>query len=447
MKLNTIRVPSAPIYTREGGRAVQVKPLDQLRRTVMACMLWEENFYEDGQSVADRIKTLVPLCKQHEVAQLALRAREEFRLRHAPLLLVRELARQKGFRGEWLTKVIQRADELSEFLAIYWLDKPGSPLSKQVKWGLRGAIRKFNDYAFAKYKGEGKSYSLVDVMRLVHAKPRDEKQAKLWREYNLQALKRGNVVIGDDLKTWENRVSGGEDKKVVFTQMLESGKLGYMALLRNLRNMSDAGVDEGLVFQALANGARKSKALPFRFLAAARVVPKWERQIDAAMQMACEEMPRLPGKTTLLIDVSGSMDSNRISAKSDLTAMDAAAALAVLVEGVAERARVFTFSTQVVEVAPRSGMALVDAVIRSQPHGGTYLGAAIEVVKKLAPETDRLIVITDEQSADRVGGPVGTGYMINVATNQNGVGFGPWTRITGFSEAVVSYIAELENAE
>jgi hypothetical protein len=105
---------------------------------------------------------------------------------------------------------------------------------------------------------------------------------------------------------------------------------------------------------------------------------------------------------------------------------------------------VFTFSDQVVEVPPRRGMAGVDAVIRSQPHGGTYLGRAVQAINDTVPH-DRLIVITDEQSHDPVGNPVARhAYMINVASAKNGVGYGRWTHIDGFSEAVLRFIAENE---
>ena len=80
----------------------------------------------------------------------------------------------------------------------------------------------------------------------------------------------------------------------------------------------------------------------------------------------------------------------------------------------------------------------------SQPHQGTYLGAALDAVNE---RYDRIIVITDEQSHDRVAAPRGKGYMINVASARNGVGYGPWMHIDGFSEAVINYIRELENSE
>src|ERR1041384_1741968 len=95
-------------------------------------------------------------------------------------------------------------------------------------------------------------------------------------------------------------------------------------------------------------------------------------------------------------------------------------------------------------VPPRKGRAGVAGIGGSQPHHGTRLGAAVEYVSKLP--MDRLIVITDEQAHDEVGtGPTGKfGYMLNVASYQNGVGFGKWVRINGFSEQVIRFITEFE---
>lgn len=142
----------------------------------------------------------------------------------------------------------------------------------------------------------------------------------------------------------------------------------------------------------------------------------------------------------MLVDVSGSMDT-QLSARSDLKRIDAAAALASVVHG---DLRVFSFSDRLVEVPPRRGMAGVDAVIRSQPHGSTYLGQAVTMLNR--EPHDRLIVITDEQSHDRVSDPAAKlAYMINVASAKNGVGYGKWTHIDGFSESVIRYIHESEN--
>jgi len=89
-------------------------------------------------------------------------------------------------------------------------------------------------------------------------------------------------------------------------------------------------------------------------------------------------------------------------------------------------------------------LALRDAITVSQPHGGTYLGKALA---SLPGEYDRFVVITDEQSADIIPAPKGKGYMINVGSYKNGIGYGKWTHIDGFSESVVRYIQAAEKAE
>src|SRR6266436_2243778 len=111
--------------THEGAPARSLTPEFLLRRSVLACLLWESQFYEDGIEIAGRIAQLVPKVQAEKVAALAVEAREQMKLRHAPLLLVREMARHKTHRslvGETLARVIQRADELAEFVAIYWKD-------------------------------------------------------------------------------------------------------------------------------------------------------------------------------------------------------------------------------------------------------------------------------------------------------------------------------------
>lgn len=435
MRTNTKPVS---VFNHEGVKASHVQPAEELRRTVLACMLWEQGFYESGEAVADRLKRLVPLCNPHDVAEIAVEAREKQHLRHAPLFLVRELARDSkrcadGLIANTLCSVVQRADELAEFLAMYWADGK-KPIAKQVKKGLACSFSKFNEYQLAKYNRDS-TVKLRDVLFMVHAKPKDEAQAELWKR-----LVDGKLSEPD---TWEVALSGGANKREAFERLLREEKLGYMALLRNLRNMHQAEVDKSLVFDALAAGAAKSKALPFRYVAAARAVPAWEPQIDAAMQTAMAGMEKLPGETVVLIDTSPSM-AVAMSAKSDLTRKDGAYALAILLRGICDSARVFAFSSKTAEVPPRTGMALADAIGRAVESNGTLLGAAVAHVAKAAPKADRLIVFTDEESQDPVGKPHCKGYMVNVATTKNGVGYGDWTHITGFSEAVVQYIAAAE---
>lgn len=417
--------------THEGAPAARMTPEQALRRSVLSCLLWEREFYEEGEDIAARILRLADEVPAVKLAALAIEARTDFNLRHVPLLLLTALVKKGGpIVGDTIAQVIQRADELTELLAIYW--KGGKrPLSKQMKVGLAKAFMKFDAYQLAKYD-RANAVRLRDVLFLTHAKPKDGEQAALW------AKLAANELEAPD--TWEVALSGGADKKETFERLVRDGNLGYLALLRNLRNMVEAGCDEALIKEAIiARQNGDHRVLPFRYVAAARAAPRLEPAIDQALSESIAGMPVLSGKTVVLVDVSGSMDE-RLSARSDLKRIDAAAALASIING---DLRVFTFSNSIAEVPPRRGMAGIDAVIRSQPHGGTNLGAALNWLHANVTY-DRLIVITDEQSHDRVGNPKGLGYMINVASAKNGVGYGPWVHIDGFSEAVLRFIGEHE---
>ena len=156
-----------PVRTHEGAVAQKVDAKRELRRTVMTCLLWEDTFYEKGNSIAERIAELVARNKPEVVAGLAREARDAMQLRHAPLFLVRELARRKGagpLVAETLEQVIQRADELGEFVALYWKEKK-QPLSAGVKRGLARAFTKFDAYQLAKYNRES-TVKLRDVLFL-----------------------------------------------------------------------------------------------------------------------------------------------------------------------------------------------------------------------------------------------------------------------------------------
>src|SRR5215470_6412121 len=425
------------VRTHEGAPARHISNELQLRRSVLACLLWETQFYEDGVEIAGRIAELVPKVEAERVAALAVEAREQMKLRYVPLLLVREMARHKTHRGlvaETLERVIQRADELCEFVAIYWKDGRVS-LSGQVKKGLAAAFPKFDEYQLAKYD-RGGPIKLRDVLFLCHAKPRDEAQAAVWKR-----LIWGRLTTPD---TWEVALSSGADKREAWARLLSEQKLGALALLRNLRNMREAGVDESLVLKAVREMST-ARVLPFRFLAAARYAPQWEEALEQAMLKSVASAEKLPGKTIVLVDVSGSMTAP-LSRRSEMQRTDAAYGLAVLLREIGEKVVVFSFSDNLVEVPARRGFALRDAIDSSQRHNGTHLGKAVEELNR-KERYDRLIVITDEQAHDTVPAPKGKGYVINVASYKNGVGYGRWTHIDGWSESVVEYIRTLELTE
>lgn len=463
-------VPLTKIHTHEGGVAHRINYEQQLRRSVMSCLLWEREFYEDGVTISDRIKNLIPQVDPQTVAGIAIEAREKMKLRHAPLLIVREMARDSksdGLVSDTLGRVVQRADELGEFMSIYWMDGRQA-LSGQVKKGLAKAFTKFDAYQIAKYNQDN-AIKLRDVLFLTHAKASNEEQGQLWkrliggycercwlpmekshkhpeRPYCKHRKKTEAKLAPPD--TWEVKLSECKTdvaKRGVWEALLQTNKLGAMALLRNLRNMQNVGVDEELIIEGIQK-MNTSRVLPFRFISSAKYAPQFEPQLEEAMCKCLTSKRKLKGKTIILVDVSGSMEQ-KLSEKSELMRMDAACGVAMLCRELCERVDVYSFSGDhfhpaTVQVPARRGFALRDAIVKSQPHSGTYLGEAVKSMN--SKECDRLIVITDEQATDRVGQPKGKGYMINVASNKNGVGYGNWIHIDGWSEAVLDYITAVE---
>lgn len=121
MRTNTKRT-AVKKTTHEGGRASQITPLQELTRTVMACMLWEDTFYESGVSVAARIQDLVGKVSGQDAMNVAIKAREDMKLRHVPLLIARAMVKHdkhKPYVAQTLERIIQRPDEITEFLSIY----------------------------------------------------------------------------------------------------------------------------------------------------------------------------------------------------------------------------------------------------------------------------------------------------------------------------------------
>jgi 60 kDa SS-A/Ro ribonucleoprotein len=425
------------LLTHEGAPAKRINALQQLRRSVMACLLWEDTFYEEGAKIEDRLKANIKELSGPQVAEVAKEAHTKFKLRHIPLLLVRLLAagsaEQRKVVADALFEVTKtRPDQMTEFLSIYWKDKR-QPLSAQVKKGLARAFAQFNEYQLAKYNKDG-AVKLRDVLFLSHVKPVDDNQAALFKRVAENKLQTPD--------TWEVGLSGGGDKKETFTRLISENKLGAMALLRNLRNMQQAGVDEEIIRGAIST-MKTERVLPFRFITAAKYAPKLEPQLETAMFKCLDGYPKLAGKTAILVDNSGSMYHTTVSKKSELERIDAACALAMLVREVCEDPIVIGYATRSQIIPARRGFALRDA-IKAGPSGGTNT----ETAKRMADLEgyDRIIIITDEQSHQALSNPKGKGYVINVANYQNGIGYGEWIHIDGWSEAVMDYIREYESS-
>jgi len=416
--------------THEGAQAHAINPHQELRRSVLACLLWEDQFYVDGVSIAERIKDLCKQVPADKIKALAIEARTKQYLRHVPLLLCVALAEQGKLDSDIVNQVIQRPDEMTEMLSIYWMNGKKS-IPAQMKKGIAKAFTKFDEYQLAKYNRK-KAITLLDVMRLVHPKPGTEEQAGMWAR-----LRDGKLKTPD---TWEVALSGGADKKSTFVRLMAEKKLGGLAFLRNLRNMIESVLDKKIIC-AYMKTANFSRILPFRFIAAQKTNPSLSCELEEGMFRSLSKENKLKGKTILLVDVSGSMVGEAVSKKSQIDRLEAAAGLAILLREICEDVRIFAFSEYITEIPNYRGFAIMNK-LKSLDHDGTCLGKAIEELNNY--DKDRLIIITDEQSHDEVPQPDYKGYLINVASYQNGVGYGRWIHIDGWSEAIVKFIQEYE---
>lgn len=448
---------SAQLAGGYGALAAVQNPEALLRRAVMGCLLWEDLFYESGESGAENIRSLVHQVSMETASQIAIEARHFQKLRHVPLFIVREMARHTNresgpaFVSYTLEKVIQRADELSEFLALYWKDGK-QPLSKQVKKGLAKAFQKFEEYHFAKYDRDGE-VKLRDVLFLSHAKPNQERE-ELYKRVAERSLAIPN--------TWENRLSAGESPKAVFTEMIESNTLGALAFLRNLRNMEQAGVEKKTILKGFSQ-VNSKWLLPLNYLSAAKYAPRYEREIEELMLRGFSQVKKLPGHTVFFVDVSGSMGS-LISGKSEFNRLDVACAMAMVAEATCESISVYATAgsdparqhkTEL--VAPRRGFGLIDSIKKTSGRlggGGIFTRQCLEYAAPLESGADRVIIFSDSQDCDepnrRTPKPFGKhNYIVDVSAHSRGINYdGVWTsEISGWSEHFLTYIASLEGLD
>lgn len=423
-----------------------------LRRAVLANLLWENMHYESGEDSAAHIRSLIPHVEPIVCASIAIEARQQQKLRHVPLLIAREMARidtHKRLVGELLPQIILRADELSEFLAIYWSEGK-CPISAQVKKGLAAAIGNFDAHRFAKYNGK-KEVRLRDVMFLTHPKPPQGK------EETFRQLANNELPTPD---TWETALSSGADKKSTWERLITTGMLGALAFVRNLRNMEQVNVDPEVIRFGFAN-LKTEWLLPLNYLAAAKHAPRWMREIEECMLRGLSQAPKLEGHSVLVADVSGSMGSN-ISSKSDFTRMDACAAMAVLAAEMCESVSIYATAGsdyahkhQTELIRPYRGFALSNEITSAASRlggGGIFTRQCLEYIQTQEHgAVDRIMVFSDSQDCDhhnmRVPKPFGRyNYIVDVSAHKKGINYeGVWTaELSGWSEHFLKYIAALE---
>ena len=378
MKFNLLSKLKNQIVNHAGAKAFTLSPEMELYTAVVTWSL-NDSFYEKDEARLVRLQKLITLCDPVFVGKLAVYARTKMYMRSVPLVLVTELA--KLHSGDNLVArvtdgVIGRADEITELLACYELlnERKGTKklnrLSKQLQKGLSTAFNRFDEYQFGKYNRDG-AIKLRDALFLVHPKAKDELQQVLF-----------NKIVNNDLQmpyTWENELSAlgqlnfdseeakAEAFRAKWEELIDSGKLGYMALLRNLRNIQEVGVsyahfEKVCARLADADEVVKAKQFPFRYLAAYRelinpAVTKVPAQslvkkltalmqkqnkgytgelleaLEKAVQASAANIKGFDHETRVLLacDVSGSMQTP-VSVKSKILLYDVGLMLAMLLQ-------------------------------------------------------------------------------------------------------------------
>lgn len=356
MNFNSMIKESTKTLNHEGALAYRLSPELELYTAVVTASL-SDKFYESGSKQMDRMLELVGKVSPEFVARLAVYTRTEMHLRSVPLLLAVALA--KVHHGDDLVartvaRIIGRADEIMELLMCYQLLNPTEGrkklgrLSHQIQAGLQRAFNNFDEYQFAKYNRSNLEVSLRDALFIVHPKAKDEAQQAIF-----------DKIVDGKLSvpyTWETELSAlgqagfenDEDKNDAFRakweKLIGSRRLGYMALLRNLRNMLEAGVAQVSMEQVCRylsspEQVLKSKQLPFRFLSAYREVEKIDsvstpmvlQSLEDAMKGSAANITGFDAQTRTLIacDVSGSMWTP-VSSRSKVRLLDVGIVLAML---------------------------------------------------------------------------------------------------------------------
>lgn len=335
MNYNSILKGQRAVKNYEGAQAWALSDELELYSAVVTASL-SDSFYEKQDERVERICNLVSKVNPEFVAKLAVYARNEMHLRSIPLLLVVELA--KVHSGDDLVsrtvdKVVQRADEIMELLMCYqWRNPSGDSikklksLSKQISKGLKSAFNRFDEYQFAKYNRSNLDVKLRDALFIVHPKAKDEAQQAIF-----------DKIANDTLETpytWEVEFSALGQKNFKneaakqrafarkWEELIASERVGYMALMRNLRNMLEADVDIRSLDAVCARlsdpvQVAKSKQLPFRYLSAYREMEKINHvgvktvmnALEEAVKASAVNITGFGDRTRVLIasDVSGSM--------------------------------------------------------------------------------------------------------------------------------------------
>lgn len=394
------RGSSKLVKNNEGHIAYRMSLKDRLIIEVLASFFGEDKYYGDNSK--DIVKDIREACILDPafVANLAVYARKAMNQRSISHVLVAELAHStfgKKYVREAINEIVVRADDMSEILA-YYINKFGKPIPNSLKKGIADRFLTFDEYSLAKYNGD-KVVKLRDILCLVHPKAKDEEQNNMFKR-----LLEGNLTTPI---TWQTKLSAKGNTKESWEELIENNKLGYMALLRNLRNIIKSNPSNiNKVYEILADKERvlKSKQLPFRFYSAFNTLSreglgtsKVYTTLETAIKHSTSNIARLDGKTFISADVSGSMRMP-ISQKSDISSSDIAVLMMAIANYICKEAITSTFDTSF-RLCPMStnGGIMLNAAQVSITGGGTDITLPIRYLINNKIYVDRIIMLSDNE--------------------------------------------------
>lgn len=404
----------------------------------------EDTFYESGKSRDERYERLVHAVTAEDpewVQNFVSYLRNTANMRSVAIVTACEYIKAGGPDGRRvIDAACVRADEPAEVLA-YWINKYGRPVPSAVKRGIGDAARRlYTERNQIKYDSSNSNWRWADVIQMAHVKAKDERQNSLFgylldQRYNkdvnfagealpmlgkrrdLLALpneRARELVISEPQRlkeagmTWEALSSLGAMDKAAWEAMIPS--MGYMALLRNLRNFDQAGVSDKVAAEICARlsdpeEVAKSRQLPFRFYSAYVNAPslRWGHALETALDLSLANIQPFTGKSLVLVDTSASMTSTGYSARSTVSPVTAAALFGNALTRTGDT-RIVVFATYTAEFDfPVGGSVLkgMDKMLNSvgRVGHGTDIPSAIAQWRG----EDRIILLTDMQSTHYMG--------------------------------------------
>lgn len=381
-----------------GVPAFRMDVKDKLVSQVLTTFFNEAKYYGDNSAeIIENIKAVLEIDPGF-VANLAIYARKEMHLRSISHVLVAELANHnngKPFARKAIAEVAERADDITEILS-YYLATYGKPIPASMKKGLADAFSKFDEYQLAKYNRK-KEIRLKDILNLVHPKPLNNEQSNMWKR-----LLDGNLATP---VTWETELSAKGNTKEVWESLIAENKLGYMAMLRNLRNILQADVSNiGKVYEFLSDekNVLRNKQLPFRYYSAYNSIKglgtsKLFDTLEKAIKISTKNISRLEGKTLIAADVSGSMRYS-ISNRSTVTSAEIATLLLSIANYICDETITVTFDTDLYMCnLPTTNGIISNANSIDINGGGTDITLPFRYLLNNKIHVDRIIVLSDNE--------------------------------------------------